>query len=494
MNKPHNRVLIHNLQDLKFNSKSILTFIIIVIAVVSLFFVLLLTEKLLSIWHYLQEAPLWISVVYAIAIILVAVFVVYLYVLIHRNKPVEKKIVAIDEPSLRNSLAHQAQRGVDTSEAEIELIELDKRRSQEIFYISLYGSVSSGKSSFIKALLPEQQISTHVLSGTTKSIEYFQYKNLAIIDLPGLDDFDPEIEKMAIDETLRSHVVVFLTDSDLTQTEMRIISQLKSTKKPMVIALNKSDRYDDTEQSQIIRSLENKTEKKYPVVLISTGGYETIIYQDASGKQRKSIQQRPTNIEPLLRSIESVVSNNSEILNRFRDASILMLAQKKLNQAQVEFNRQQAEKIINNYTKKAVFGAMASVAPGSDIVIQGTLATKMVQNICQLYGVSAKQMEIDQLIRMTGGKLRTSVSLILAVAGNALKAFPGIGTAAGGITHAISYGMIFNALGHAVLESVSSLGILDAQATKQKFEENLLGPAQTLAKDLAKMALKINKS
>ena len=102
-------------------------------------------------------------------------------------------------------------------------------------------------------------------------------------------------------------------------------------------------------------------------------------------------------------------------------------------------------------------------------------------------------MEIDAVIRLTGGKLKTSVSLVLAVAGNAMKAFPGIGTAAGGITHAISYGMIFNALGHAVLDSISTLGVLDARATQQKFEENLLGPAQTLAKDLAKMALKIEK-
>jgi hypothetical protein len=115
----------------------------------------------------------------------------------------------------------------------------------------------------------------------------------------------------------------------------------------------------------------------------------------------------------------------------------------------------------------------------------------MVQNLCQCYDISPKSMELDQVIRLTGGKLKTSVSLILAVAGNAMKSFPGIGTAAGGVTHAVSYGMIFNALGHAVLESVSILGILDAQSTQQKFEENLRGPAQGLAKDLAKMALKI---
>ena len=79
----------------------------------------------------------------------------------------------------------------------------------------------------------------------------------------------------------------------------------------------------------------------------------------------------------MLKSIETVVANNPEILNRFRDASMLMMAQNKLNKAETAFNLQKAEGIIQSYTKKAVFGAMASVAPGSDLVIQGTLATKM---------------------------------------------------------------------------------------------------------------------
>ena len=431
------------------------------------------------------------SVVYGVVIMAVAAFGVYLYFILIKPKPIVKKLEPIDESSLRDSLAQQQMRGVDVLEAEAELVELDKRRGQGDFYIALYGTVSSGKSSFIKALLPEQNIQTDVLSGTTKTISTYQYKNLAIIDLPGLDDFDEAIEKEAINETLRAHVVVFLTDSDLTQTEMRVIAKLRKTKKPMVIALNKSDRYREDEQALIVEALKNKTQKKFPVALISTGGQETIIYQDAKGKQRKKVQVRDANIQPLLDSIEKVVANNPEILNRFRDAAILMLAQQKLNNAKAEFNRQSAENIISSYTKKAVFGAMASVAPGSDIVIQGTLATKMVQSLCALYEISPKQMEIDAVIKMAGGKLKTSVSLVLAVAGNALKAFPGVGTAVGGVTHAVAYGMIFNALGHAVLESVTTLGMLDAQATNKKFEENLLGPATTLAKDLAKMALKI---
>jgi predicted GTPase len=301
---------------------------------------------------------------------------------------------------------------VNIAQAQLELEELDKRRSKENFYIALYGTVSSGKSSFIKALLPEQQVQADVLSGTTKTIQTYQYKNLVIIDLPGLDDsadVESRMEQLAIDETLRSHVVVFLTDSDLTQTEMGVISKIKESKKPMVIALNKSDRYAENEQQQLVVALKNKTDKKYPVALISTGGLETVIYEDAEGKQRKKVESRDADIQPLLNAIEKVVASNPEILNRFRDASMLMLAQHKLNQAQVEFNLELAEDIIDSYTKKAVFGAMASVAPGSDLVIQGTLATKMVKNICQCYDISPKSMEIDQVIRWTGGKLNSSV-------------------------------------------------------------------------------------
>ncbi len=472
-----------------------MVFFIIAVVIVVLLLFLLVTEKLLNIWHYLQTAPVWVTVLYAVLIASIAFLGWYLYFILVRVKPPPDKIKPLDESSLRQSIAHQAERGVDIGKARLELEELDKRRSEDVFHIALYGTVSSGKSSFIKALLPEQSVVTHVLSGSTKAIDVFQYKNLAIIDLPGLDDpsdDDQSIKNLALDESLRAHVVVFLTDSDLTQTEMHVIKQLKETKKPLVIALNKSDRYSEEEQKVLVGSLQERTNGKYPIALISTGGQETFVYQDENGKQYKKVQTRQPCIEPLLKAIEKVVVNNPEILNRFRDVAMLMLAQNKLNDAQLAYNRDRAQSVVDDYTKKAIVGAMASVAPGSDIVIQGALAAKMIQSICHIYEVSPKQMEVDQVIRMIGGKVKTSISLVLALAGNALKAFPGVGTAVGGVTHAVSYGMIFNALGLAVLESISTLGVLDSQATQQKFEENLLGPTQKLAKDLAKMALRID--
>jgi len=387
-----------------------------------------LAEKLLNIWHFLQTAPVWVVGLYLFALLAVSALGVWLWLSLVRIKPRTEKIEAIDESSLSEKVRREAARGVDVSEAEAELEELHRRRGQGDFHIALYGTVSSGKSSFIQALFPDQPVDVDVRSGTTREIRHYRHNNLEIIDLPGLDDPKGDVDHAALEETLRAHVVVFLTDSDLTRTETRVLEKLKRTGKPLVMALNKADRYNPEEQSQLIGQLKKRSGDQIPLAVISTGGTETVVYRDAKGRESR--------------------------LNRFRDAAMLMLAAEKLDRARQAHNRQEAERIIRHTTRNAVLGAMAAITPGSDLIIQGTLATRMVRQICDLYGVSPKQMEIDRLIKLAGGKLKTSASVLLAVAGNALKSFPGMGTAAGGAMHAVAYGILFNALGKAVAETV----------------------------------------
>lgn len=475
---------------MKLHSKSLLTALVVVAVLATLLLVLILAEKLLNIWHFLQTAPTWALALYLFALVAVSLLGLWLWLSLVRVKKPPAKVQAIDETSLTEKLKHEAARGVDVAEAEAELEELHRRRGRNDFHIALYGTVSSGKSSFIQALFPDQNVAVDVRAGTTRSIQRYRHNNLEIIDLPGFDDLDPALEKTALEETLRAHVVVFLTDSDLTRTETQALEKLKRTGKPLVMALNKADRYDDSEQDQLRGVLQQRSGRGVPVAVIATGGTENVIYRDAKGQERYRLRKKPADIAPLLKAIETVVANNPEALNRFRDAAILMLAAEKLDRARAAYNRQEAERIIRTTTRNAVLGAMAAITPGSDLVIQGTLATRLVRQICQLYGVSPKQMEIDQLIKMAGGKLRTSTSVLLAVAGNALKAFPGIGTAAGGAMHAVAYGMLFHALGHAVADTVAALGTLDEAVARQKFEENLFGNSEQLARDLARLAVK----
>lgn len=480
---------------MKLNSKSLLMTVFTLLGLFAVVLVMVLTEKILAIWQYLQQAPAWVSVLYASAIIVVATLPVLLFLKITRPKPTpEPQVKIIDESSLEAAIIKEQRRGVDTSAADAEIKELHERRGSGQFHISLFGSASTGKSSLIHALIPAAQVKTDVVKGTTIRAEHHTYGQLEITDLPGFDAVDQaELSQLALEESQRAHVVVFLLNTDLARSEMVLFEKLNQLNKPMVLALNKVDVYSNEQVQQISAAITAKTQQQFPVVMINTGGFQEVITQHADGAESRTTEPKQPEIKPLLDAIETVISDNPEALHRFRDAGILLLAENKLNQASSEFNQNLAEETIERHTKRAIVGALASVAPGSDLVIQGTIGTQLVRELCQLYDVPVNQLQVDQVLKSTGGKLRTSTSLVLAVAGNALKAFPGVGTAAGGIMHAVAYGLIFNSLGKAVMTSVQSEGRLNTELTQQTFEENLLGSSKELAKDLAKMALKLSQ-
>lgn len=461
----------------------------------ALVMVLILAEKLLTIWQHLQEAPLWVSILYASVILVVATIPVWLFIKLTKPKlKSEPQVKVIDEGSLEQAIEKEQARGVDTQAADSEMQELRERRQAGQFHISLFGGASTGKSSLIQALIPAAAVATDVVKGTTIKAHHHSYGKLVITDLPGFDAVDQsELAQLALEESQRAHVVVFLLNTDLARSEMELFEQLNRWHKPMVLALNKVDVYSNEQIEQIIKAIENKIEQQFPVVMINTGGFKDIIIEQADGSQQHHTESIEPIIKPLLDAIETVVSDNPDALHRFRDAGILMLAEQKLNQASAAHNLDIGAQTIDRHTKRAIVGALASVAPGSDLVIQGTIGTQLVRELCQLYDVQVNQLQVDEVLKSAGGKLRTSTSLVLAVAGNALKAFPGVGTAAGGIMHAVAYGMIFNSLGKAVLTSVSTQGRLDTEQTKLTFEENLLGSSKELAKDLAKMALKLSR-
>jgi hypothetical protein len=79
--------------------------------------------------------------------------------------------------------------------------------------------------------------------------------------------------------------------------------------------------------------------------------------------------------------------------------------------------------------------------------------------------------------------------LSLAVAGNGLKAFPGIGTVAGGLVQAVAYGLIFDALGRSLVLTLTAGGQLVPEAAANDFEESISEHLEAGIRRIAKMAM-----
>ena len=156
-----------------------------------------------------------------------------------------------------------------------------------------------------------------------------------------------------------------------------------------------------------------------------------------------------------------------------------------LDHAIAERRRAQAEALVDGYAKKAVVGALAAITPGSDLLIQGYLGTQLVKELAALYDTKVRKVDTELLLQLVQQHVGKAHTLLLAVAGNALKAFPGVGTLAGGALHAVAYGIIFRTLGRALTTTLATRGELHPRQAARLFEEKLGEDLETPARRLA---------
>ncbi|MGD9296250.1 MAG: DUF697 domain-containing protein, partial [Chromatiales bacterium] len=226
-----------------------------------------------------------------------------------------------------------------------------------------------------------------------------------------------------------------------------------------------------------------------PVVTVRSGSEEIVIRQLPDGSEEQALRRTAPQVDELLDAMQRVIDSRREVLDSLRDASVFILAQRKLEDALAEERNRRAGQIVADYSKKAVVGGLAAITPGSDLLIQGVLGTRMVRELSDLYNVPVRQADTELLFELVQKHVGTTKTLILAIAGNGLKAFPGVGTIAGGLLHAIAYGMIFNTLGNAVARSLQSRGELRPLVASRFFKEQIGVNLESSARRYAKVAL-----
>ena len=467
---------------------------VMLVAVVTLFLLLLATDTALSVWQRLQQAPLWLKLSYTLLLLVVSgATLLFTW---RWLRPVRKKPAGVnktlDQTGLQEALVESAGAGVDVSSALFEIREQNRRKQSGEIYIALFGEISTGKSSLVKALLPNADLQTDPRGGTTRNVTHYRWlagsgDTVMIADLPGFNlEDNPEI----VEEARRAHLVVFLCDSDITRSQMEQLKALLSMQKPLIVALNKMDRYTPPEAQEIAESIAHKTGiNRKDVVFIQTGGREEVIQLLRGGGEETVTRNRVQDIEPLRQALQRKLDGDHQLLEQLRDTAVLLMASEKLEEARDRHREKQADELVQTYSKRAVVGALAAVAPGSDIIIQGLLATRLVQGLCKIYDVSVKEVEIESFLRLAGGRVRKLTAITLAITGNALKAFPGMGTLTGGLVHAVAYGMIFESLGRAAAQTLASRGEFRPYPAAKAFEELLNDNLEAGAIRFAKFAL-----
>lgn len=401
-----------------------------------------------------------------------------------------------DRGSLEQRIGQLRERGADTGTLTAELGELDRRRASARIYVALFGEISTGKSSLIRALAPHAQVASDARGGTTREVGHYDGqladgRTLVLADVPGSREAGGEAhETLAREETLRAHVVIYLCAGDLNRSQGDELRWLADFGKPLLLVLNKADQWTSMERDQLLTRLRQQSHGIASAVLaISAGGNERYQRQLADGSTESVERQRKPAIEPLLQALDRVTAPGAEGLENLRENAVLAGLHQRTGTLEARTRAEEAERIVRKYARRAIVGALAAVAPGSDLVIQGVLATGLTRALAELYGVKVSDVQIEDFVQQARLTLRTGTSIVLAVAGNALKAFPGLGTLGGGVLHAFAYALIFDSMGRALAASLAERHTLDQDDAGARLKELLIDTGSTRLRQLATLTM-----
>jgi GTP-binding protein EngB required for normal cell division len=454
----------------------------------------------LSLWQQLQSAPLWVQLPSALIAVLLPGFGLWLaWRILRPGRTVRSKAAwPVTEAELQARLEAAAAAGIDIESARRELEELARRRELETIHLALFGEISSGKSSLVNALLPGASVATDVIGGTTTTIRHYRWlresgDEVVLADVPGLNQMEREYDPLVMEEAQRAHVVIFVCDGDLTRAQQLALQPLLDLHKPLIVAFNKLDRYSHADRKLIRRRLAERFAGNPQVIIagIATHPVRKVIRVGPDGSEQEEEQPLPPQLDELRAAVQSVLDRNTALLEHLRDTAVFALTAHKLDRALAEHRVRESAALVKTYTRRAVAGGLAAISPGTDILIQGYLGTRMVRALCDLYEAPVRDIELQKLLDLSQKQVRSALPLLLAVAGNAAKAFPGMGTLAGGLMHAVAYGLIFDALGQAVCRTLETRGELRPAPASLTFRDNLVSDVESRARKLLRLALDV---
>lgn len=483
----------------------LLVLLVFVITIAAMLFV---TESALNVWDRLIEGPriiLYGYVTVMSALVIIAIWLIVRLVVKRQIAPKGKADQVLRKSDIEARLREADRSGVDVSGARSELQELATRQESGSVHLCFFGEISTGKSSLIKALIPDADVVINPVGGSTIDIRHYRWRNdsgtqILLTDVPGTGGFEGELDAIAIEEAQRAQLVLFVCDGDLTRAESQAVRWLLALGKPLILVMNKSDRYDREEQSVLMERLLDHLGDlgsefdRDQVVAVSAGGEVDVIERRTDGSESAVRRQRPADIGVLVVAINRLLEGKSESLDIRRDRAVFRLAAEKLAEAEGEYRDLRAQQIIRSSTRKAVVGALAAVSPGTDVIIQGYIGTAMTRELCNLFNAAPRDIDIEDFLNLSQSRAGKALPLSLAVAGNGLKAFPGIGTVAGGLVHAVAYGLIFDALGRSLVMTLKTHGELNPGTAAKEFEDGISEHIEAGVRQVARMALEQEKT
>lgn len=270
--------------------------------------------------------------------------------------------------------------------------------------IVVFGEISTGKSALINALVGQPVTAVDVRGGWTKEVWQVGWdacgyhvpglgsSEVVLVDTPGLNEVGGQQRgEMAREATRRADLILFVTDSDLTETEHSAILALTAAHKPIIVVLNKIDLYSPPQRQRLLEVLRDDrlagVVSAVDIVMTSADPREIeYVIESGDGTARHEWRKPAPDVSELKARILEVLDRDGLALLTLNAAMFAADTSDRVATLRIQLRDRQANQVILSYASfKAVTVALSPAVV--DIFAGSALDVTLVVTLAHIYGL-----------------------------------------------------------------------------------------------------------
>ena len=301
---------------------------------------------------------------------------------------------------------------------------LDKLEHGHI-HLAVFGRVSTGKSSLLNALIGEPVFAVSPLHGETRHSAMQEWNEeesggVFLIETPGLDEAGgDDRELLAREVTQRSDLVIFVVDSDITESELAALRKLLAQGRPVIVVLNKSDLYTTEDCERLLVSIRTRTEgivaAEHIVSVAAQPRPQAVIEIGADGQETATERHRPPDIEALQLKLWDILDAEGKTLAALNASLFASDLSDQVGRRILAARKDIGDKLVRTYCVAKGIAVAFNPVPVADLFAAAFIDVGMVVHLSRVYDLPLSQKEAGSLIGVIAAESAAIMATVWAI-------------------------------------------------------------------------------
>jgi len=277
-------------------------------------------------------------------------------------------------------------------------------------HLSVFGRVSTGKSSLLNALIGEERFSVSPIHGETRYSSMQAWNEVDtggvfLIDTPGLDEAGGENREVLAKEVAgRSDLVIFVLDGDITETELDALRAVLAQGRPVIVALNKSDLYTSSEADALLSSIRDKTEglidPGHIIVAAAQPRAQVVVEVDTAGKEVTSKRVREPDVAELRLKLWEILEAEGKTLAALNASLFAADLSDQVGRRIFAARKELGDKMVRTYCVGKGIAVALNPVPVADLFAAAFIDIGMVVHLSRVYDLPLTRKEAGSIVRV----------------------------------------------------------------------------------------------